>query len=30
MTYSPYADPARAFLTEDRNQFELQIQLPGG
>jgi hypothetical protein len=30
MTYSPYADPANAFLTEDRNQFELQIQIPGG
>jgi hypothetical protein len=29
-TFSPYVEPARAFLTEDRNQFELKIQIPGG
>jgi hypothetical protein len=29
-TFSPYVEPARAFLTEDRNQFELTIQIPGG
>jgi hypothetical protein len=27
-TFSPYVDPARANLTEDRNQFVLQIKLP--
>ena len=29
-TFSPYVDPAKAYLTEDRNQFDLIIQLPGG
>lgn len=29
-TFSPYVEPAKAFLTEDRNQFELKIQIPGG
>jgi hypothetical protein len=29
-TFSPYVDPAEAFWTEDRYQFDLQIQIPGG
>jgi hypothetical protein len=29
-TFSPYVDPAKAFWTDDRNQFDLQIQIPGG
>jgi hypothetical protein len=29
-TFSPYVDPANAYLTEDRNQFDLHIDLPGG
>jgi hypothetical protein len=29
-TFSPYVEPARAFLTEDRYQFDLHIQIPGG
>ena len=29
-TFSPYVDPALAFWTEDRNQFDLRIQIPGG
>ena len=27
-TFSPYVDPASAFLTDDRNQFEVQVALP--
>ena len=27
-TYSPYVDPSRSHLTDERNQFELQIALP--
>ena len=29
-TFSPYVDPAKAFWTDDRYQFDLQIQIPGG
>jgi len=29
-TFSPYVDPAAANWTEDRNQFDLTIQIPGG
>ena len=29
-TFSPSVDPANAFWTDDRNQFDLQIQIPGG
>ena len=29
-TFSPYVDPTKANLTEDRNQFDLQIVMPGG
>ena len=29
-TFSPYVDLAKAYLTEDCNQFDLHIDLPGG
>lgn len=29
-TFSPYVDPAAANLTDDRDQFDLTIQIPGG
>jgi hypothetical protein len=29
-TFSPYVDTAEAFWTDDRYQFDLQIQIPGG
>jgi hypothetical protein len=29
-TFSPYVDPAVANWTDDRNQFDLTIQIPGG
>jgi hypothetical protein len=29
-TFSPYVEPERALLTDEGNQFTLQIQLPGG
>jgi hypothetical protein len=29
-TFSPYVDTAKAFWTDDRYQFDLQIQIPGG
>jgi hypothetical protein len=29
-TYSPYVDSADAYLTEERNQFDLHIEIPGG
>ena len=27
-TFSPFVEASRAFLTEDRNQFDLDVQLP--